>query len=114
MVGVHSGQEGSVPGGDEAGGAEMRFEFPSDAEAIAWLEPLGFSVGRLQGPAPRGILFGSYDIQKWRNLRPSDVDALHGTLQQGVVLIWGDAPAYARAAIAKATAGETRNAEGAL
>lgn len=78
------------------------FVFDSDASAIAWLEPLGFSVGRLQGPAPRGILFGNYDIQKWRNLRPADVDALHGTLTRGVVKIWPSAPDEARAALSKA------------
>lgn len=83
--------------------SELRFEFETDAEAIAWLEPMGFSVGRLQGPAPRGILFGQHDIQKWRNLRPADVDALHGTLQRGIVLIWEDAPPEARAAITRAT-----------
>ena len=85
----------------------MRRAFATDADAIAWLEPLGFSVGRQQAHAPRGVLFGDYDIQKWRNLRPDDVDDLHGTLVNSVVKIWNSAPAAARAAIARAT-GEPR------
>jgi len=88
----------------EAGGAWFRFD--TDASAIAWLEARGFSVGRLQGPAPRGILFGDYDIQKWRNLRPNDVEALHGTLTRGVVKLWHNMPSAARAAIARAEASQ--------
>lgn len=37
-------------------------------EAIRRLEQAGFSVGRMQAHAPMGLLFGNFDIQKWRNL----------------------------------------------
>ena len=48
--------------------------------ACAFLRANGFSVGRMEGPAPIGLLFGDFDIQKWRNLRPAERVALHGTL----------------------------------
>lgn len=49
-------------------------------QAEAVLKQHGFSVGRRQRGAPSGILFGDFDIMKWRNLRPGDVAALHGRL----------------------------------
>ena len=49
-------------------------------KASAYLYERGFSVGRMQGPDPIGIIFGSYDIQKWRNLRATERLALHGTM----------------------------------
>ncbi len=44
----------------------------------AALRECGFSVGRMQAHSPRGILFGDFDIQKWRNLDIADREALHG------------------------------------
>ncbi len=44
----------------------------------AALRECGFSVGRMQAHSPRGILFGDFDIQKWRNLDLADREALHG------------------------------------
>jgi hypothetical protein len=70
-------------------------------ECEAWLKARGFSIGRLQGPSPRGVMLGDYDIQKWRNLSAEDRADLHGqvirltTLRNSpvVVLIRPDAPA---------------------
>ena len=45
-----------------------------------FLETRGFSIGASQRGEPRGVLHGSYDIQKWRNLRPSDRAALHAVV----------------------------------
>jgi hypothetical protein len=62
----------------------IRFDKPGDfaacREAEAWLAARGFSVGRKQRGDPRGILFGNYDIQKWRNLNTTEMSALHGLM----------------------------------
>jgi hypothetical protein len=60
------------------------FEQSGDFEAIraaeAWCEANGVSVGRMQAHQPRGLLYGDYDIQKWRNLRAHERAALHGRM----------------------------------
>ncbi len=72
--------------------------FVAEARAIRFLESAGFSVGRKQTHAPRGILHGSFDIQKWRNLSDRDRAALHGALVTDVkdlnstFEIWGTLP----------------------
>lgn len=48
--------------------------------AEKWCADNGYSVGRMQGPSPRGLLRGNYDIQKWRNLRSDERAALHGVM----------------------------------
>ncbi len=70
--------------------------------AEACLAKRGFSVGPMQGPDPRGILFGDYDIQKWRNLTAAHKAALHGemtadSMRYGPVTIrlYASAPAEA-------------------
>jgi hypothetical protein len=45
-------------------------------EARRWLTERGFSVGRMQAHAPTGLLFGEYDVQKWRDLNREDRAAL--------------------------------------
>lgn len=52
--------------------------FTVTQRADAALRECGFSVGRMQAHSPRGILFGDFDIQKWRNLDLADREALHG------------------------------------
>lgn len=54
--------------------------FIAESRAVALLEDHGFSVGHMQAHAPRGILFGLYDIQKWRNLNSAERAALHGVM----------------------------------
>lgn len=59
-----------------------RLTDPGDFVAVQRAEKLlqehGFSFGTMQRAEPRGILFGDYDIQKWRNLSRADREALHG------------------------------------
>jgi hypothetical protein len=55
-------------------------DFRANEAAERWLDENGYSVGRMQGSAPRGILRGDFDIQKWRNLSDAERDALHGTM----------------------------------
>lgn len=56
-------------------------EFEATHLAESVLKAAGFSYGRMQAREPRGLLFGDYDIQKWRNLRPADRAGLHGELR---------------------------------
>jgi hypothetical protein len=60
------------------------FDQPGDFEAMyaaeAFLAAAGFSVGSTQRGDPRGIMFGDYDIAKWRNLNGREREALHGTM----------------------------------
>lgn len=58
-------------------------DFVAANYAEAFLASAGFSVGTQQRGAPRGILYGLYDIQKWRNLSERDKAGLHGTLSSG-------------------------------
>lgn len=80
-------------------------DFAAETRAVAMLEDCGFSVGHLQAHAPRGILFGLYDIQKWRNLNAAERQALHGVMTGDmrtgpvVVEIFDCAPDEAKAAL---------------
>ncbi len=65
--------------------------------ATAFLVEHGFSVGRMQARSPRGILFGDFDIQKWRNLSRTEREELHGEMIGGrggpvSVFIFEDCP----------------------
>lgn len=55
-------------------------DFGAVREAERFLADRGFSYGRLERGAPRGILLGDFDIQKWRNLSAKDRFALHGEM----------------------------------
>jgi hypothetical protein len=55
-------------------------DFVAESRAVAALEDCGFSVGHMQAHAPRGIPFGCYDIQKWKNLNAEHRRALHGLM----------------------------------
>ena len=64
----------------------MRREFTGSADweavkrAEKWCEENGISVGRMQRDDPRGLLYGSHDIQKWRNLSANHRATLDGTM----------------------------------
>lgn len=58
----------------------IRVTFRSDEEAEQVLKAAGFSVGRLQRSDPRGVMFGDFDIQKWRNLSAADKSSLDGQM----------------------------------
>ncbi|MEN5277337.1 hypothetical protein ABE527_10330 [Brucella sp. TWI432] len=51
-------------------------DFAAVRRAEQLLKQHGFSVGTTQRGSPRGIMFGAYDIQKWRNLNEADRAAL--------------------------------------
>lgn len=79
-------------------------DFAAVRAAEVFLREAGFSVGIMQAGSPRGILFGDFVIAKWRNLRPADVAALHGTMIGGRdgpvhVVIKATAPAEAHEAL---------------
>lgn len=64
---------------------KLRKEFATTGEAEKWCEEHGLSVGRMQGPSPRGILKNlddgtSFDIQKWRNLNTQERRQLDGIM----------------------------------
>ena len=54
--------------------------FATMRAAEKYLDERGFSVGPPQGAHPRGIVFGDFEVQKWRNLSGYDRDRLHGTM----------------------------------
>lgn len=65
------------------GSARMTFdgdEFAGLAKAEAFATECGLSIGRMQRDEPMGLMFGDFDIQKWRNLRPAERAALHGQI----------------------------------
>ena len=82
--------------------------FIASAAAEHYLHQRGFSVGRREGAAPRGILYGTVRIEKWRNLRPLEREALHGRMtaegRHGpiIVTIRADAPYHVRLAVRSA------------
>jgi hypothetical protein len=55
------------------------FEANSAAEKFA--RGCGLSIGEVQGPASRGLLYRDYGISKWRNLRKADIRALHSVMR---------------------------------
>lgn len=78
--------------------------FASKADAVSALEDAGFAVGRNQASSPRGLMFGNYDVMKWRNLSQNDRDALHGritpsgTFGAWAAIISHDCPAKGKSA----------------
>lgn len=54
--------------------------FEREIEAEQYLNDMGYSIGRMQGPSPRGIKLGTWDIQKWRNLGPDHRETFDGVL----------------------------------
>ncbi|MCV9908360.1 hypothetical protein OIV19_12125 [Brucella sp. HL-2] len=86
-------------------------DFQAINRAESLLRQHGFTVGTMQRGSPRGVLFGNYDIQKWRNLNVSERAALHGILDgdrssDAVIEIWDPAPLEAVAAFADALEGQ--------
>lgn len=86
-------------------------DFAAVRRAEQLLAQHGFSVGTTQRGTHRGVLFGDFDIQKWRNLNESDRAALHGVLDgdrssDAQIEIWDPAPIEAVAALADALEGQ--------
>jgi hypothetical protein len=55
-------------------------DFAAMRAAEHFLQLAGFSVGSNQRGDPRGVMFGDYDIAKWRNLNTAERKALHGQM----------------------------------
>ncbi len=86
-------------------------DFVAVRRAEQLLRAHGFSVGAMQRGSSRGILFGDYAIQKWRNLDVADRRALHGVLDGDrasnvQIEIWDPAPLEAVRALADALEGQ--------
>lgn len=86
-------------------------DFAAVRRAEHLLDQHGFSVGIMQRGSSRGILFGDYDIQKWRNLNVAERAALHGILDgdrssHAQIEIWDPAPLEAVRALADALEGQ--------
>ncbi len=60
------------------------FSQKGDFEAVTaaedFLRVAGFSIGSSERGSPRAIMFGDYDISKWRHLDQRERDALHGQM----------------------------------
>jgi hypothetical protein len=56
------------------------YDFSAMTAAENWCKENGISVGRMQGPSPRGLLRGDFDIAKWRNLSKREKAELHGQM----------------------------------
>jgi hypothetical protein len=82
-------------------------DFEAMDEAETFLSERGFSIGTNQRGAPRGVMFGDYSIEKWRNLNKREISELHGTLvgdgRNGplTLTIFAAAPDEARRALGK-------------
>ena len=83
-------------------------DFAANDAAERWLSERGYSVGRMQRGAPRGVLYGDHDIQKWRNLSKPDRLALDGHL----IGNFRDGPIVLRIWNARSTRDEKPNPEG--
>lgn len=86
-------------------------DFEAVRAAEAFLAAAGFSVGIMQAHSPRGILFGDYDISKWRNMSRHEKEELDGEMIGGrdgpvKVSIYPYASRDARRAFAAALAAE--------
>lgn len=62
--------------------SDWTINFPNEETAQQALADAGFSLGSLQRSDPRGIMYGDFNVQKWRNLSKRDVDNLHGVYQR--------------------------------
>lgn len=90
-------------------------DFAAVWRAERLLEKHGFSVGHMQRGSSRGILFGDFDIQKWRNLNEAERAALHGVLDgdrssAAQIEVWDRAPIEAVAALADTIEGQPHTA----
>lgn len=86
-------------------------DFAAVRRAEQLLQDHGFSVGVTQRGSSRGVMFGDYVIQKWRNLNVSERAALHGILDgdrssDAQIEIWDPAPLEAVRALSGALEGQ--------
>ena len=56
-------------------------DFCARSDAEAWCKSQGWSVGKMCGPSPRGILKDpDFIIAKWRNLTDGEIRELDGKM----------------------------------
>lgn len=55
-------------------------DFESTYKAVGWLKERGFSVGSMQGDAPRAIWHGDCYISKWRGLSAKEKREMHASM----------------------------------
>lgn len=55
-------------------------DFEASRAAEAWCAERGISVGHAERGSPRGLLYGEFDIAKWRNLSTRERCELHGQI----------------------------------
>lgn len=64
--------------------SRILFRGDADYEALQkaqdWCDENGYSYGNLQADAPIGLLFGEFEISKWRNMSSAERKALDGTM----------------------------------
>lgn len=74
--------------------ADTSVDFGAFYRLEHWAAVNGYSVGRMQGSDPIGLLRGNHDLQKWRNLGQLDREALDGvvtwvgTPRSGTAVVW--------------------------
>lgn len=56
-------------------------DFQSYFAATKWLDDNGYSYGSMCAPMPIGILKGSFQIAKWKNLTNAEIAALDGIME---------------------------------
>jgi len=54
--------------------------FGASRLAEKWCDDQGISYGSSQADGPQGLLFGDYQIAKWRNLTAKERKQLHGMM----------------------------------
>jgi hypothetical protein len=78
--------------------------------AETFLEERGFSIGHNQRDSPRGVMFGKFEISKWRNMNDKEIQALHGRMTGDMrngpvtIVIFQSAPTEAMAAASRGEA----------
>ena len=86
---------------------ERGIDFAALNDAQAFLIDRGFSFGSPCIGCPQGVMYGRWQIAKWRNLTHSEITGLHGVVsgdrRKGPikVSIFWNAPAFAIAAVAQ-------------
>jgi hypothetical protein len=56
-------------------------DFESQHAAEKWCRDNGISYGSTCAMAPQALLFGDYDIAKWRNLTAKERNQVHGVIE---------------------------------
>ena len=56
-------------------------DFAASNAAEAWCKARGVSVGEMQRDAPRALMYGDFDIGKWRDISRAELKTLDGTME---------------------------------